>query len=545
MQKLSTSCAIGAFAAAMGLAGIAMAATITVLNPSFEADVLANGDFTNNAITDWTVVGSSGAGAFNPNSAHVNETQIPDLDNVAYSNGGTICQTVDTVDALTAYTLTVNVGRRLDIGFPGYTVELKAGGATQASADETSATPAAGEFELVTATWDSPAAGDALIGTNLEICLGSDGVQTLYDDVQLTSVALVTERVVNDDPSGNPNEPAPCDITPDFVTIQAAIDASSDDNTVFVCPGKYHEDLTIPGATGSTENLELAGADFIGIDRPTIKGIAKLHASDFPLAAPNINIGANGVSIHDFTIKSPKVAVDEYSSGIVLTGTNIKIFYNKFKVSAGDGSQAIQTWREDNSPSGLSDISGLHIYRNRFKELEEVDGGIGYEGIFINPQSNASDPANPVVIEDNEFKGMMFRAVMTDGRPDIVIEDNKISTDLVLPVGHGLIGILPRGIQVSGATNISILFNEIESDDGTFVTGILLRGAGANTVRYNEVEEANTGILLEASTSGNTVRDNEIEDSAINDCKDEGTGNIWGDNEGESGNSLPPSICPD
>jgi hypothetical protein len=154
------------------------------------------------------------------------------------------------------------------------------------------------------------------------------------------------------------------------------------------------------------------------------------------LAVPNIDIQADGVSIHDFTIQHPVVAVDEYSSGIVLTGSDIEIYDNSFLVGAGDVSQGIQTWRDDNAPAGLRDISGLHIHDNTFSHLAPIPvDGLGYEGIFINHQSDAvgdCPDSNAVIIENNTFSGELIRAVTTE-RSCTFIQWNTMATD------HGVV----------------------------------------------------------------------------------------------------------
>jgi len=196
-------------------------------------------------------------------------------------------------------------------------------------------------------------------------------------------------------------------------SIQAAIVAANAGDVICVEPGTYEEDLSI------FIGLALVGLkqinDFDDAEnRPVIQGVATVPAAQFPLAIPNIDIQADHVSIHGFVIKSPAVAEDEYSSGIVLTGRGHRIFDNLFYVGTGDISQAIQTWRQDNAREGFRDISGLHIYNNRFKNLEPATGLGAYEGIFINPQSDPidpSDPASAVVIEKNRFSGALIRAV--------------------------------------------------------------------------------------------------------------------------------------
>ena len=43
--------------------------------------------------------------------------------------------------------------------------------------------------------------------------------------------------VVNDDVAGSGDETSPCDVAPNHTTIQAAVSAASDGDTILVCPG--------------------------------------------------------------------------------------------------------------------------------------------------------------------------------------------------------------------------------------------------------------------------------------------------------------------
>lgn len=142
--------------------------------------------------------------------------------------------------------------------------------------------------------------------------------------------------MADDDPGPN------CDIIVNSDdTIQNAIEAAIEGDVICVGLGTYTEDLTI------TIGLELVGlkdSDGSNEDdiRPTIGGVARVDAGDFPLAMPNIDIQAGDVSIHGFIIQSPAVTENQYSSGIVLTGRNIEIYDNHFVVATGDVSQAFR-----------------------------------------------------------------------------------------------------------------------------------------------------------------------------------------------------------
>ncbi len=157
----------------------AQAAPVTVTNPGFESNVLADGFFTVGILTGWTLSGS--AGAFNPRVASF-PGEAPEGRNTAFSNGPTITQTVSTAAAGTLYTLTVLVGARADIPgfFPGFTVALQINGSTVASAS--SPTPADGAWSPVTVRYTASGPDD---GQSLGILLDSIGPQTNFDLVQL------------------------------------------------------------------------------------------------------------------------------------------------------------------------------------------------------------------------------------------------------------------------------------------------------------------------------------------------------------------------
>ncbi len=180
---------------AMFIASNACAQVIAVSNPSFET--LPGGglpfgcgtgcSYSESAIPGWTESGGGGAfsGQFQPGSSSGNFAyfnSVPNGITVAYSNGGTISQTVGpTVQNGVTYTLTVYIGLRND-GYPlDGTADLELGGTV---CDATGTAPALGNWSVYTAqcTGNSGNAGEPIV-----IQLNSSGAQGDFDDVMLSA----------------------------------------------------------------------------------------------------------------------------------------------------------------------------------------------------------------------------------------------------------------------------------------------------------------------------------------------------------------------
>jgi len=177
--------------------GQVRAASITILNPSFEDPIAPQqgmtGFYTLGVIDNWFNAPASGRdqGVLNPSKSQeltgsdiFYDKPVPDGDQVAYSNGGTIAQTlVEVLRPNTRYTLSAYIGRRKVLAFPNNSIILLAGGTILASSD--SVTPDPGTFLPVTVNYTSGSIGDPLIGQPLAIYLSSFDVQTNFDMITL------------------------------------------------------------------------------------------------------------------------------------------------------------------------------------------------------------------------------------------------------------------------------------------------------------------------------------------------------------------------
>jgi hypothetical protein len=166
----------------------AMALTnIAVTNASFEtlppgglpSGCGAGCSFSAGSIPGWLTIG--GTGQFQPGTAGF-YNYVPDGLTVAYSNGGTIAQTVSVTAAAGAtYTLTGAFGRRTDTINPG-SISLFVG-ANQVVATGISPTP--GDWSIYTASYTATLAD---VGSAITIVLSSPGSQGGFDNIILTAV---------------------------------------------------------------------------------------------------------------------------------------------------------------------------------------------------------------------------------------------------------------------------------------------------------------------------------------------------------------------
>lgn len=180
----------------LALAFIAVPAhadTIAIVDPSFESPLVppitgCGGTCAfSTSIPGWMISPGGMAGQFQPGDSGFFTVPVPDGSTVAYSNGSTISQTLSaTLSPNTTYTLTVDVGRRVDASVTNYTIDLLAGGTVISSDPLSNSTITPGTFALETLSFTTGAT--VLPGQLLGIAFSNPWpVQLNYDNVQLSA----------------------------------------------------------------------------------------------------------------------------------------------------------------------------------------------------------------------------------------------------------------------------------------------------------------------------------------------------------------------
>lgn len=287
-------------------------------------------------------------------------------------------------------------------------------------------------------------------------------------------------------------------------TITAAIAAASQNYTLLAHSGVYVEDLTI-----DKKGLTLMSVS--GKNATTIKGVNLSGVSTLP----NIDVRADGVNLHGFTIQGPEPSGTDFAAGMIIGAKDVEIYDNAFQVNSAsdtvnfnDVSQGIVAYHKLAIPG--VDISGLNIHDNTF--THRGTGTVGYEGIYI----NRDEGTGTVTIADNEFTGKVLRAITTE-RSNTVIRGNTIITDLAPGLPGGYMGILVRDYYAEEQHAVSVVDNTVKGSAAGkgFTDGICIGIASQNlsniSVTENTVQDDNkTGILVRSSAGGVVVHYNNI-----------------------------------
>lgn len=193
---MSSSVRSAVFVAFALWVGKGVASPLPVLNPSFEGP--SCGPVGGIGVTctpeNWAVTGVYAGAFFPPADAW---SSIPDGLQVGFSNGGSLTQALDAYIAPgTIYTLSVWVSQRWTAGSFQPEIQLLGGSTalfTMNLSNPGGAIPTRDEklnwtWENWTMSWTAPTEGP-IIGQQLSISLGGDGIQTDFDNVSLDAAA--------------------------------------------------------------------------------------------------------------------------------------------------------------------------------------------------------------------------------------------------------------------------------------------------------------------------------------------------------------------
>ena len=182
------------------LSGGAWGDSVAIENASFESTSVLGAScqgpetclYNFGPIPGWSITGSSGS--FQPSSSYFS-LPLPDGSIVAFTNGGSISQTLTGISLLanSTYTLSVDVGRRFDVVAANYSISLFDGSSVLCTTSNSNGSIAAGSFIDATLSCTT---GASVPSGFLGIVLTGDGRQLDFDNVRLDVVSTPEPSVL-------------------------------------------------------------------------------------------------------------------------------------------------------------------------------------------------------------------------------------------------------------------------------------------------------------------------------------------------------------
>lgn len=287
-----------------------------------------------------------------------------------------------------------------------------------------------------------------------------------------------------------------------YTSIQAAVTAAHPGDTINVCSGTYHEQVTV------TKKLTIQGYDSMNMNQPIIipAGVvanSTSTATGNPIAAIVLIDGANGVNLSDLT-------VDGSTNGINgCAPTLVGVYYRNSSGNAD--SLAVRNIKLGSGLEGCQ--SGLGIF---------VQSGTGSQSKVT--VSNSS-------VHDYQKNGITANQVGTNA----MIKGNDVAGIGSTP------NIAQNGIQIAdgavGTIDSNFVLNNVygqctdANNCGAASTNIVVDGSNGVKVTNNTV--GNSQINIYYGGNNGEVTNNTVFQSRVFDGID-----LVGDNDKANGNSI-------
>lgn len=267
--------------------------------------------------------------------------------------------------------------------------------------------------------------------------------------------------------------------SPDYTTIQDAINAAAAGDTIRVCAGSYSEDITI------SKSLTLDGAQAgTSVDERTAGGPQESTIEGTGNVA--VEITADDVTVDGFTVTNSNGTTGIYAnerSNITITNNFVTDVVNPTLTTA----EGIYIH------SYSASIDNILVQNNRVEDIHQTGGHASSIGIFVGDSDGLGTTIDHLVIQGNTISAV---TALTD----------------TFPVGHGAYGILlDHGTSPSaGSTrNAQITDNTISNLEGLWAHAIGLEGDTPNAM----VERNTISNIVDHKSPTDAVAVN-VEDNA-------------------------------
>ena len=293
-----------------------------------------------------------------------------------------------------------------------------------------------------------------------------------------------------------------------YSTIQDAVDAASDGDTIYVCAGTYSESVRVVGFTSLAIKAQGAGhADKSVVVNPTPSGFTN-----------SFYVMSDGVTIEGFEIA-------DTNFGIWFEGS-----HNKFSNNYIHGMDHSVSWDDGGIGICLWDMNGGSDYNvitnNVIEDIERT--GVLLDVAWTGGGAGINT-GNSIV--NNEISGTPWGAIEA-----LNAEDTTINGNIISDCGDWGVALLNAQAGIASNDN-TIANNEIQDCSGGYGIGIWVYAwagsADQNSIHHNDIQNITgsrgLGIWLRQIWTGsvdyNTIHHNSVGTPPPSAYQDDGTGN--------------------
>jgi parallel beta-helix repeat protein len=305
-----------------------------------------------------------------------------------------------------------------------------------------------------------------------------------------------------------------------YATIQAAVNAVVDNgSTIAICPGIYHEQVTIE----NKRELTIRSYKVPGQPLPIIDAGGMTNSDDTGTEAIAITQSAE-VTIHDVHLTNAFIGIMIFDS----PGAKIQnCVLDTMSAGMSIGGSSMGSTIRDNTISNVSDY-GLYIYGGQIEIRNNSVTNSGGDGIYL------VDADKQVVIDNTITNSQRNGITLVESRESSV-NSNRVSNS-------GGVGIWAEQVANSIISGNSATFN---ANNGMLITNF----STGNTISNNIARKnRGTGIAVASDATSNTFNRNVFQGNATYDAEDSsigsgmaGTANVWTDNRCHV--SSPADLC--
>jgi len=298
----------------------------------------------------------------------------------------------------------------------------------------------------------------------------------------------------------------------EYTSIQDAIDAATDSQTVIVCPGTYYENLEFDGKNITVQSTDPSDSTVIASTIIDGGGIGEVVTF----------LGGDTSNLEGFTIQNGNA---NSGAGIYVFSSTPIIRYNTIKNNTADfgggiallnNSQATITHNIIRDNTGTGSGGGLYV-NNSFPSIthntiQDNTSGFGGGGIYLYEYCNSTISNNTISGNQASDNG---GGISVHHYSNPYIGSNIIAGNTATKEGGG--------IHVSHYCDPTLNLNNISNNSTTGTSGygggIFIESSSAPTISQNAVQansaKYGSGILVKDNTpsslyyiSGNTIENN-------------------------------------